>query len=725
MTSKEATVYIVDCGSTMGERGNGREETNLDWALRYIYDRITTAVATNRKTLVSGVIGLRTDETDNVLDSDDGYTNLTIFQPIEQILIPHLRKLRNKLATSSTEAGDAVSALVLAIQMITTYCRKLQYIRRIVLVTDARGVIEADQDDMDSIVAKLKEDNIELTVLGVDFDDAEYGFKEESKSDYKAHNESLLKQLCEDCGGNYGTLAQAIGELGIPRVKFTRPTPLYKGYLTLGNPEEFDTALALNVERYYKTTEAKPPSASKFVIRSDMGDATQASMMIDRNEEDITNDGLAEVKNARTYQIDDEDAPGGKRDVLMDELAKGYEYGRTAVHISESDRNVTQYETQAGMDIIGFVDKSHYEHYMDMSRTSMTVAQKTNDKAAMALSSFIHALYELESYAVSRLVVKDNKEPRIVLLAPNIEPDFECLYDVELPFAEDFRSYKFPPLDRVVTVSGKSLQVHRNLPSDDLQDAMNAYVDSMDLSTFGKDDEGEPTEYMALDETFSPMLHRLNQVIKHRAIHPDSEPPPPPDILLKYSQPPEDLMAGAKSALNKVIKAGDVKKVPPKARGKRFGRKDGTKPISELDINALLASDPKRKTRRIDPKNAIPEFKQVFASSTDIDQIHDAFQQMQKIIHDWIRHSVGSFGYGRAVEGIRAIRDKAEEFEDPSLFNDILRDLKTKILGDALGGDRREMWYLVRSNRLGLISESDTERSEVTADEAKQFLSLK
>lgn len=127
---------------------------------------------------------------------------------------------------------------------------------------------------------------------------------------------------------------------------------------------------------------------------------------------------------------------------------------------------------------------------MNMSRSNVVVAQRTNEKASMALSSFIHALYELDSYAVARLVAKDGKDPTLLLLAPSIEPDYECLLDVELPFAEDVRQYRFPPLDRVITVSGKKLIEHRNLPTDDLMKAMSDYVDHMDLSTFGKDDEG-------------------------------------------------------------------------------------------------------------------------------------------------------------------------------------------------------------------------------------------
>lgn len=65
--------------------------------------------------------------------------------------------------------------------------------------------------------------------------------------------------------------------------------------------------------------------------------------------------GLTVVRNARAYQVADESAPGGKRDVSKDDLAKGYEYGRTAVHISESDLNVTKLETQPGLEVIGFI----------------------------------------------------------------------------------------------------------------------------------------------------------------------------------------------------------------------------------------------------------------------------------------------------------------------------------------------------------------------------------
>lgn len=125
-----------------------------------------------------------------------------------------------------------------------------------------------------------------------------------------------------------------------------------------------------------------------------------------------------------------------------------------------------------------------------MGESCITIPQKTNEKARMALSSLVHALHELDACAVARLVKKDGSDPLIVILSPFIEPDLEGLIDVPLPFAEDVRSYRFAPLDKVFNSSGGIMEKHKNLPSKGLKDAMSDFVDSMDLSTAANDDEG-------------------------------------------------------------------------------------------------------------------------------------------------------------------------------------------------------------------------------------------
>ncbi|KAJ5582505.1 hypothetical protein N7535_001125 [Penicillium sp. DV-2018c] len=710
MAEKEATVYIVDMGRSMGEHHHGRPMTDLDWAMRYVWDRITTTVATGRKTALVGVVGLRTDGTSNDLKDEENFSNISVLFGLGQVLMPDIRKLRETIKPSKTNNGDAISSIVIAMQMIIEYTRKLKYKRKIVLVTNGTGMMS--DDGIEGIVEKIKEDNMELVIVGADFDDAEYGFKEEDKDSRKAENEKLLRSLAEDCDGVFGTLEQAVSELEIPRIKVVKSMPSFKGNLMLGNPEEYDTAITIPVERYFRTYVARPITASSFVPCSGTDPGSQVPGKGDGGGEKLTS-----VRTMRTYQITDETAPGGKVDVERDDLAKGYEYGRTAVAIEQADESITNLQTFAGMGIIGFIQMDKYDRYLHMSNTNVIIPQRGNDNAALALSSLIHSLYELESYAVARLVTKENKPPMSVLLAPSIEADYECLIEVQLPFAEDVRSYRFPPLDKIITVSGKVVTEHRNLPSATLKDAMSDYVDSMELIT--TNDEGEPIDGLPIDESFSPLLHCIESAVRYRAVYPNEPVPDPSKRLTEFAHPSEELVRSSKPYLEKLMSAADVKKVPPKTKGRKRQR-ETEKPLSGLDVDALLSLEPKR--AKISTENAIPEFKQMLSRAENVDAIHEAVQQMAKIIESQITHSLGHSNYDRVIEGLGTMREELVDYEEPSVYNDFVRQLKGKVLREELGGDRRELWFFVRKGKLGLIQKKEVDSSVVEEEEAQEFL---
>lgn len=65
---------------------------------------------------------------------------------------------------------------------------------------------------------------------------------------------------------------------------------------------------------------------------------------------------------------------------------------------------------------------------------------------------------------------------------------------------------------------------------------------------------------MPLGETYSPVLHRLDQAVRWRAVHPTEPVPPPYEILTRYSKPPEELVAKSKRRLEKLVDAASVKK---------------------------------------------------------------------------------------------------------------------------------------------------------------------
>ena len=163
MAEKEATVFILDLGSTMAQTHSGRSESDLDWGMQYVWDKITDIVAASRKTLCVGVVGLRTDETSNKLDADDGYENISVLQELGPMSMSSLRNLQATIKPSSTSTGDAVSAIVVAVEMMDSFTKKLKWNRKIVLVTDGLGPVDAD--DIGHISKKMNDSNIQLTVL--------------------------------------------------------------------------------------------------------------------------------------------------------------------------------------------------------------------------------------------------------------------------------------------------------------------------------------------------------------------------------------------------------------------------------------------------------------------------------------------------------------------------------------------------------------------------------
>jgi ATP-dependent DNA helicase 2 subunit 2 len=461
-------------------------------------------------------------------------------------------------------------------------------------------------------------------------------------------------------------------------------------------------------------------------MRTDLGNSSiagpsaQSSNTIVGEDHPMTD--LSAVRNQRVYQVDNQDEPGTKKNVEMDDLERGYEYGRTAVHISESDMNVVKLETKQSLSIIGFVKAEEFERYLPLSRSNFLIAQKSNQAAQLGLSSLIHALYEAECYAVARLVTKELKPPVIVLLVPRVEAEWEALVDVELPFEEDMRRYKFPPLDRKLTVSGKVITEHKDLPTDDLTTAMSAYVDAMDLSTFDTDEDGQPAEYAKPEDTYSPIIHRINHIIRWRATHPDPTLPipPPPGIVTKFANPPPELLEQSMKQFTKLKEAAKVSKVPPKVKGRGTKtRTERDKPLSGLDIDALLGNPMRVK---VDPSNLVPSFKQGIAASDDMSAIKDACADMAREIRVLIKGSVGDSGYGRALEALRVMREELVELEEPEIWNAFVRELKEELLEGRLGGNRRDMWWKVRGSRLGLIDKRMAGMSDVGEEEAVEFL---
>lgn len=162
--------------------------------------------------------------------------------------------------------------------------------------------------------------------------------------------------------------------------------------------------------------------------------------------------------------------------------------------------------------------------------------------------------------------------------------------------------------------------------------------------------------------------------------------------------------------------------VPPKVQSRKRNRNE-IKPLSGLDVGALLGN--KNKKVRISRENPIPEFRQALDFTDSVDACKDAVNQLGAVIENQIRDSFGDIAYSRAVEELGVMRDEMIEIDEPGIYNDYIRSMKVKLLGEKLGGERREMWYEIRKSRLGLIDKKVSESSNVDEKEAMRFLTSK
>lgn len=327
----------------------------------------------------------------------------------------------------------------------------------------------------------------------------------------------------------------------------------------------------------------------------------------------------------------------------------------------------------------------------------------------------MHALWESDAYAIGRLVRKDNVAPVMVLLAPNIEPDFECLLEVALPFTEDIRQYKFAPLDRVRTSRGDITEQHRYLPTTKLNDAMGAYMDSMDLDKLGETN-GIDSDILSPEDTFSYGVHRVMKAIMHRAFHASTDPiPPPVDAILRGSQIPKEVKTSEtfSNTAKTLVEIANVKKVPPRtAYKRRHGEKQ--EPVkTSIDLDALLREEGMDDevadkpplgaiggTASIGEAHPAQDFEAMMKNDNLIDA---AFAQIQPVLEELVQYSLGNQTYETATESFKVFRKHAIEQEEAELFNMFLERFEVKMKDE----NRGDFLALLEKGQITQITEEE------------------
>lgn len=193
--SKEATVFVIDVGPSMAlTKQPDSKATRLDTAQAAFQKLLQKKLLTGRKMDQVGMIFFGTDDTRNDLAEGGRYENIVAARPIAMADISLLKMPFPK----GNENGDVLDALIVALDMIVKHCRHLKYEKKIILITDAEGSI--NQADLDNFGAAMMDKNCQLTVMGLDFDDPEYGLTQARKPATKRASEAFFTKTSRNGG---------------------------------------------------------------------------------------------------------------------------------------------------------------------------------------------------------------------------------------------------------------------------------------------------------------------------------------------------------------------------------------------------------------------------------------------------------------------------------------------------------------------------------------------
>ncbi|KAK7064784.1 SPOC domain-like protein [Favolaschia claudopus] len=613
-----------------------QEMTNLQWGLQFVKLKIQEMIFNGRKTDQCGVIVFGADKTRNILHKrmKEGYERVLEYIPIGQPNSGTLAKL--DALEPSDEAGDPLDAVIVAIETQDDHLgSKKTWTRKLVLVTDGENPIEVD--DLPATISRINKLDIGMTIVGIDFDDEEYPYEEEDKSHVKAENEKFYLELVEGLETNsiLGTCALALRETVRPDIKITKSV-LMGTTLRLGDtdcrPEE---ALEINIKTSKCTALNRPKSFKKFAEREVLEkglkkgkkgkkdeDEDKDETEDEDDEKEKENDDMdvdeepkptqgkpekinySQLKMRTEYYVDrrdrnsddegddvkmeedvepepEEDEQVGPRgmkpgfeEVAKEELIRGFKYGTTYVPCPDGQFN--RLPTKKGIDICGFFLAKNFRRELSLGEIQYVWGDPAQPEQQVAISSIAQAMYEKNAMAIARWVTKDGMDAKMGVLAPCIADGIDCLLWSQMPFADDVRKYTFASLDNLISKKGEVLKEHAYIPTEAQLEAMDNFVDAMDLMDAGeKDEEGNRGPWFDTRMSYNPAIHRIKQAQFHAAVVSDLNknpvPPPHPEIL-KYFEPPKRALKRARDAIEEVKTEFKVKQVPKKVARQR---KDG------------------------------------------------------------------------------------------------------------------------------------------------------
>jgi len=718
--SKEALAILVDVGKGMNAMLD--KKPYLQWAKEAVIQAIQNKMVYCKKDEV-GIVLFGTKEASNSLYDQDPeqYKHVTI---PEWWLTPQRTnfKLLKEIVELKYEGaeGDLFDAIVVATDMLVQHTGKRKYTKRILLITDCGSPCSSWPDEMlEQVVDNFKTKEIALHVVGLDFDeyddDGHIISRCKRPTATKSEGQERLRKFVEKLG-DQGTIigvVRAFASLTELRTRSINITSKFRGNL------ELHGELKIPVRAFTKTTEMKFPSLNKVSLKSKQATDMEFKTM--------------RVETQSIYEVIDESAPTGMREIPKEERIQAYFYGKQMVPFNDMDKMNTKVEGDKHLKLIGFIPMKDLPRNYLMAGTDVFGPEPGDDRAGVAFASLVIALEELGQCAVVRYVYQKNRNPRLGVMIPHRKKHGgdPVLYYSHLPFFEDIREYEFDKLGRKA----------KDVPNDAQKACVDRLMESMDLMTALTDEEGGiAREALRPKDVFNPALQRFYQTLMRRALHPDAPIAEIDSVVLRYIEPDSELLERARDPLTEFTTLFPLKITAE--REKTLNKKRQLNELLELRVareqdlaakrqkfdQALNGHDDlgldsmmhrTSRVRSVGSTDPINDFRTMIDNRAE-DLVEEAIKGMSSVVMEMLDHSFKGSYFDKAYECLKAMREASIQQVESALFNESMREIKAKCERKS---NLKEFWQSLKKRNLTLISSDESnDDNDPSPEECAKFL---
>ncbi|KAM4868499.1 X-ray repair cross-complementing protein 5 isoform 1-T1 [Urocitellus parryii] len=704
--NKAAIVLCMDVGFAMSNSCPG-EESPFEQAKKVMTMFVQRQVFAESKNEIALVL-FGTDGTENALAAGDQYQNITVHRHLMLPDFDLLEDIESRIQPGSQQA-DFLDALIVCMDVIQneTVGKKFEK-KHIEVFTDLSSPFSKDQ--LDIIIHNLKKSGISLQFFlpfpiakingtgdrgdgSLYLDDRGPSFPQKGITEQQKEGIQMVKNVMMSLEGEDGldeiySFRESLRQLCVFK-KIERRSMPWSCQLTIGSN------LSIKIVAYKSIT---------------LEQIKKTWMVVDARtlkKEDIQKETV--------YCLNDDD----ETEVPKEDTIQGFRYGSDIVPFSKVDEEQMKYKSEGKcFSVLGFCRSSQVQRKFFMGSQVLKVFAAKGDKAAaVALSSLVHALDELDMVAVVRYVYDRRANPQVGVAFPYIKDAYECLVYVQLPFMEDLRQYMF-----------SSLKNNKKFtPTEAQLSAVDALIDSMSLV---KEDKEEDTieDLFPTTKIPNPAFQRLFQCLLHRALHPQEPLPPIQQHILNMLEPPTEVTAKCQIPLSKIKNlfplTEAIKKKDQVTAQDIFQDNHEEGPTAkkckteEGEAHFSVSGLAEVNITKVGSVNPVENFRALVRQKNA--SFEEACHQLISHIEQFLDTNETPY-FMKSMDCIKAFREEAIQFSEEQHFNSFMKSLREKVEVKQLN----HFWDIVVQDGITLITKDEASGSSVTAEEAKKFLAPK